>query len=205
MDTIKNFLKATLVGGLLFLVPAVLLLILLRHALQFANQVAVPLAAALPTTFGLGAAVTTLLAVLVLLVIALLAGLVSRSQVGRRITVWFEESLLGGLPQYRMVKSMAEGFAQIETGQGMTPILVRIDDGWQLGYLIEELADGWVAVFVPQPPSPMSGNVMYVPADTIQVLDIAMPEAMRLVKRLGIGSSEVLGRVRLSKRESAAA
>jgi uncharacterized membrane protein len=205
MDTIKNYLKATLVGGLLFLVPAVLLLILLRHALQFANQVAVPLAAALPTTFGLGAAVTTLLAVLVLLAIALLAGLVSRSRLGHRITAWFEESLLGGLPQYRMVKSMAEGFAQIETGQDMRPILVRIDDGWQLGYLIEELADGWVAVFVPQPPSPMSGSVMYVPADTTQVLDIAMPEAMRLVKRLGIGSSEVLGRVRLSKREAVAA
>ncbi|HEX9206658.1 MAG TPA: DUF502 domain-containing protein [Steroidobacteraceae bacterium] len=197
MDAIKNFLKATLVGGLLFLVPAVLLLVLMRHAMQFAGKIAEPIAAALPGSQSMGSAVITLVAVLVLLAIALIAGLIAKSPTGRRITAWFEESILGGLPQYRMVKSMAEGLAQIETGVGMKPVLVHIDEGWQLGYWIEDLQAGWVAVFVPQAPTPMSGNVMYVPSDHVQALDIAMPDAMRLVKHLGIGSSKVLRGARL--------
>jgi uncharacterized membrane protein len=38
----------------------------------------------------------------------------------------------------------------------------------------------------------MSGNVMYVPVDRIRPLDIGMPAAMRIVKRIGMGSAEAL-------------
>ena len=59
------------------------------------------------------------------------------------MTHWFEESILGGLPQYRMVKSLAEGLTQIESGDGMQPVLMRGDEGWMLGYQMEELPGGW--------------------------------------------------------------
>jgi uncharacterized membrane protein len=41
--------------------------------------------------------------------------------------------------------------------------LINIEGGWQIGYLIEQLNKNWVVVFLPQAPSPMSGNVMYMP------------------------------------------
>ena len=109
MNTIKAFLKATLVGGLMFLVPVVLVVLVLRHALQLAAKLAVPLADVLPVSHVGGVGVVTLVAVAILLVIAFLAGLLARTGPGRRVTHWFEESLLGGLPQYRMVKSLADG------------------------------------------------------------------------------------------------
>jgi uncharacterized membrane protein len=71
-------------------------------------------------------------------------------------------------------------------------VLVEADGGWQLAYLLEALHDGWVAVFVPQSPTPMSGNVIYAEAARVQTLDLSMSEAMQLVKRLGIGSAEKL-------------
>jgi uncharacterized membrane protein len=116
----------------------------------------------------------------------------ARTRLGRRLSAWFEESILGGLPQYRMAKSMAEGFAQIESGTGMHPVLVRVDDGWQLAYRLEELHGGWVAVFMPQSPTPMSGNFLYVAAHRIRPLPISMPAAMKLVKAVGVGSQEAL-------------
>jgi hypothetical protein len=33
---------------------------------------------------------------------------------------------------------------------------VSIEDGWQIGYLLEQLENDWVAVFLPQAPTPMS-------------------------------------------------
>jgi len=139
-----------------------------------------------------GIGVVTLVAALVLLLIAFLAGLLARTSAGRRVTHWFEESILGGLPQYRMVKSMAEGLAQIEGGHGMHPVLVLIDEGWQLAYRLEELPGEWVAVFVPQSPTPMSGSVMYVAAHRVRPLQISMAEAMKLVKSVGVGSAQAL-------------
>ena len=192
MNSIKSFLKATLVGGLMFLVPVVLVALVLRHALQFAGKIAQPIAAVLPVSHLGGVAIATIIAVAILLCIALLAGLLSRTGPGRRVTHWFEESILGGMPQYRMVKSLAEGLTQLENGTGMQPVLMRGDEGWMLGYQMEELPDGWRVIFLPASPTPMSGNLMYVEASRVKPLDLSMRDAMQLVKRLGIGSAEKL-------------
>jgi uncharacterized membrane protein len=192
VDPIKTFLKATLVGGLIFLVPVVLVLLVLQHALRLAGKIAQPIAALLPVSHLGGVGVATLLAAAILLLVAFLAGLLARTGPGRRVTHWFEESILGGLPQYRMVKALAEGLAQIENGDGMRPVLMRGDEGWMLGYQMEELPDGWRVIFLPQSPTPMSGNVLYVEASRVKPLEISMVDAMQLVKRLGIGSAEKL-------------
>jgi uncharacterized membrane protein len=72
------------------------------------------------------------------------------------------------------------------------PALVNIEDGWQIGYVPELLDNGWVAVFVPQAPTRISGNVMYLPAERVKALDISMMQAMAVVKRIGVGSAEAL-------------
>ena len=192
MKSIKEFFKATVIGGLMFLVPVVLVLVVLGKALQFAGKVAQPIARTLPVSHMGGVAMATLIAVAILLFIALLAGLAARTGPGRRVTHWFEESILGGMPQYRMVKSLAEGLTQLENGTGMRPVLMRGDEGWMLGYQMEELPNGWRVIFLPASPTPMSGNVIYVEAARVQLLDLAMGDAMQLVKRLGIGSAEKL-------------
>ena len=192
MKALTSFLKTTLIGGLLFLIPLGVILVVLKHVMQIAAKVAAPVAAHFPVSHFAGVTVVTLVAALVLLLIAFLAGLMARTQLGRRLSSWFEESILGGLPQYRMAKSMAEGLAHIESGTGMHPVLVRVDDGWQLAYRLEELDGGWVAVFMPQSPTPMSGNFLYVAAHRIRPLSISMAAAMKLVKSVGVGSQEAL-------------
>jgi uncharacterized membrane protein len=197
LHTFKTFLRATLIGGLMFLVPVVLLLLVLRQAMGFADKVARPIAAMLPASDSMGVPVETLVAVAILLLMAFAAGLISRTPVGRRITRWFEESILGSMPQYRMVKSMAEGLTQIESGDGMRPVLMRTDECWQLGYRLEDLPGGWIAVFLPASPTPLSGNVVYVAAERVRALDLSMAEAMKIVKRVGIGSADALRAVEL--------
>jgi uncharacterized membrane protein len=198
MGSFKEFLKTTLVGGLLFLVPAILLAMVLRHALGWAGKVAVPIAEKLPGTAIAGVGLATIVAALLLLLVAFLAGLVARTGPGRRVTRWFEDSLLGSLPQYRMVKTMAEGLAQVEDSTAIQPALINLEGGWQLGYVLEEVRTGWVAVFLPQSPTPMSGNVMYLPVERVREIDLPIGEAMLLVKRMGVGSAKALHNVALT-------
>jgi len=191
--SLRELLKATMAGGLLFLLPVALVAIVLKQAMQLVEKIVRPISNYLPVEAVVGVWGETLLAAVVLILVSLVAGLVARTNVGRRIMRWFENSLLGGLPQYQMVKSMAEGLAHVESAEGVDPALVSIEGGWQIGYLLEPLDNGWVTVFLPQAPTPMSGNVMYLPADRVRPLGITIGQAMALVKHIGVGSAEVLG------------
>ena len=198
MSRIQKFIYTTVVGGLLFLVPVVLLGLVLRQAMQFAGKVARPIAAMFPANQIAGVALATVISAALVLLVAFGAGLFSRTPTGRRVTRWVEESFLGNLPQYRVVTSMAAGLTKVEESDSLKPVLVEADGGWQLAYLLEALHDGWVAVFVPQSPTPMSGNVLYVTQERVRPLEMGMAEAMKLVKNLGAGSAESLKSVDLS-------
>jgi uncharacterized membrane protein len=190
--SLTEFLKTTLVGGLLFLLPVVLIVIVLRHAMQPAVKVVKPISDYLPMEAVVGVRGETAFAVLVLILFSFVAGLIARTNAGRRIMRWSENSLLGGLPQYQLVKSIAEGLAHVESAESVNPALVSIEGGWQIGYLLETLENSWVTVFLPQAPTPMSGNVMYLPADRVRPLGITMVQAMAIVKHIGVGSAKAL-------------
>ena len=143
----KEFLKTTIVGGALFLLPLGLVLFILGYALRLATSVAQPISKALHLDqlgdlAGIG--ITTVVGVLLLILVSFAAGIVARTSIGGRISGWFEGSLLSALPQYQMMKSMAEGLAQIEGDTGIKPALINIEDGWQIGYILEGLKTvGW--------------------------------------------------------------
>jgi len=197
----KDFVKTTIIGGILFLLPVAIVLLVLGHALKLARRFTQPILKSLALDelgMIIGVSAGTLLAVLILVLVSFAAGMLARTTLGTRVSSWFEKSLVGGLPQYRMVKSMAEGLAQIEGSGNLKPALVFIEDGWQVGYMLEPVGDGWVAVFLPAAPTPMSGTLMYLPADRVRPLDISMVEATALVKHVGIGSADALRGVDLS-------
>jgi uncharacterized membrane protein len=186
---LKDFVRNTIVGGLTFLVPVVLLGLVLRHAMEIADKVGRPIAQRFPAHAIAGVATGTIVAALLLVLVAFLAGLLARTSLGTAAAHWLENSFLGNLPPYRMVKTMADGLTQVENAEGIEPVLVSIEGGWQLGYSLEEVREGWVAVFLPQSPTPLSGNVMYLPADRVRRLDIGIPAAMKIVKHMGMGSA----------------
>ena len=107
-------------------------------------------------------------------------GLVARTKLGGRITGWLEGSLLANIPYYQMIKSMAVGFTQIKNAGGLKPALVSIEDGWQLGYLLENRRLG-PAMF---PTAGSNSDVrvsMYLPTDRVRpLLDISMIKRWRL-------------------------
>ena len=189
--------KDTVVGGLLFLVPVALLALVLGRVLKAVGRAAEPVAQRFGTSAVAGIGVSTIVAVVILLLVCLAAGAFARTPWGRKATAWFEESLLGGLPQYRMVKSLAEGLTQVQDSAGLRVALASVEDAWQLSYVMEELDNGWLVVFLPQAPTPMSGNVMYLPPERVRLLRMTAPQAVQLVKRLGIGSREALRGERL--------
>jgi uncharacterized membrane protein len=193
-ETLREFVKTTIIGGASFLLPVAIIIFILSYALRLVRRIAEPISQSLHLDHLVGAGIgtVTILSVAVLILISFAAGVVARTAAGRRITRWSESSFLGRFPHYQVLKSMAEGLAHIENATGLKPVLVNIEDAWQIGYLLEQLENGWVVVFLPQAPSPMSGNVMYMPVGRVRPLDITMVQAMSIVKAMGVGSSAAL-------------
>ncbi len=192
----KEFLKTTLVGGVVFLVPLAILLAALGHALQIVVEAIKPVLAALHIDemgkiAGIGT--VTILAVILLVLISFAAGLVARTRAGGRISAWFENSFFNKFPPYQTFKSMTQGLEHVEgENSELKPALVNTEGGWQLGYLLEPIEHGWVAVFIPQAPTPTTGNIRYFPGERVRVLNITMSQLTAIVKNIGVGSGLVL-------------
>ena len=96
----------------MFLLPIVLVSIILGYALHLAGKVAQPIAKLLPDAV-VGMEGNTILATLMLVLFSFLAGLLARTTAGARLLRRFEESILGNLPHYQLMKSMAEELAKL--------------------------------------------------------------------------------------------
>jgi uncharacterized membrane protein len=199
-ETLREFVKTTIIGGLSFLLPVAIIVFILSYALRWVRRIAEPISQSLHLDHLVGAGIgtVTVISVAVLVLISFAGGIIARTAAGRRISGWSEKSFLGRFPHYQVIKSMAEGLAHIENASGLKPVLINIEGGWQIGYLIEPLGKDWVVVFLPQAPSPTSGNAMYMPADRVRPLDISMVEAMSIVKAIGVGSGAALRGVNLT-------
>ena len=192
MRVVMGFVKTTLIGGLLFLLPAVIVIAILRQALSIARQIAAPLAARLApgTTSLAGMPILTLVAVLLLVVVCLAAGLFARTAAGKKVSSKLEWMVLRWVPGYRSLKAM---LAVSEGGDpGFSVVLARIEDAWQLAFLMERLDGGLLAVFVPAAPEPWSGSVFYLTPDRIQEVDVPVRQALGCIRRMGTGSRELL-------------
>src|SRR6516164_11665264 len=191
-----NFLKTTVLGGVLFLVPVVVLIAILEKALGVAQKAAVPLADVLfqGTFLHDHAYVSDLLALGLLLVVCFLAGLAAKTSFARRSVDALEKKVLAKVPTYDSVKSkfLATLQSQSQEGEAMRPVLARFEDSWQIAFEVERIPNGIVTVYVPGAPDPWSGSVCFMTEDRIQAIDPAMSPVMKTLKDLGKGSNEQL-------------
>jgi uncharacterized membrane protein len=185
-----RFLKATVIGGALFLVPIVVLLGILGKAFEFFRKLTVPLAEALPETIIAGIPTPRLLAFLAIVLFCFLAGLFARTALAKRAVAWVESALLSNIPGYTFMKNMGESVAGVQ-GKNQEVVLARIEDAWQIAFVVERMQQGHVAVYVPGAPNPWSGSVYLMTEDRIKPLEVPTAAAMKVIKGLGLGADKL--------------
>src|SRR6478752_8127879 len=79
MNAIAQFVRTTIVGGLLFLAPIVVLIVILAKAFDYAKKALNAVVVHIPTVSDLSAGVATALAVVLVALICFLAGLLART------------------------------------------------------------------------------------------------------------------------------
>jgi uncharacterized membrane protein len=192
MKPLIEFVKTTVIGGLLFLIPVVVVVLLLQKALHLAASGVAPVAHLLPSQGVIGIAVAQVIAVCALLFVCFIAGLAIRTRAGTRLNTQLEQVILQRVPGFMFVKTIARRLAGLESESALAVALARIEDAWVLSFVVERHPSGLFTVFVPSVPTPAAGSLYYLTEDRLKLLDVPVSAALGCIMRLGVGSHELL-------------
>lgn len=187
--SVLQFVKTTVIGGLVFLLPFAFVFFAVSYVIghllplfhRIADQLHVPLLRGATLVFVMLTAFVVLL--------CFVAGLVARSAAGGRMRAWIETNLLGRVPVYRLVQSVGE-----ELGGQNAALQVALvwTDGWQLAFVVERHLDGYATIVVPDAPHATGGTILYLPEDRVHPIDAKVADVLKIQRRMGFGSAQLL-------------
>jgi len=192
MRILAGFIRTTLTGGVLFLLPIIVLIIIIGKAHRISMRIVVPVADMIPVEPVGRIALARLLAAIAIVLFCFLAGLAWKISRARRSIEWLERTVLCNVPGYDFFKGISESLIGFETERSQQVVLARIEDAWQIGFLMEALGDGYHAVYVPGAPTAWSGSVYFMTEERFKRIDIPRAEALKCLRRLGVGAGRLL-------------
>lgn len=187
-----GFLKTTIIGGIVFLIPLIIIVAIIGKAFAIMEKVADPLSSMVPIDSVGGITIVNLIALSLILLVCFLAGLAARTVPAGKLVHFLESHILSHIPAYAFIKGMTASIAGAEDGTGMTAVLARLDEYSQVAFEIERVEGGNVIVYLPGAPNPWSGTVCVMTEDRIQPIDTTMMSAVQNIRHLGRGSGEFL-------------
>ena len=183
-----QLLLLTLVRGIVFLVPIVLIAVLAREGYQMLRRVAQPIARLLPEDRVFGILAEDLISVVTIILLFLIAGVFVGTRPGRLLSDRLERSILYRVPGYLLVRGAVGSFPGLNGEMRPEPSLVETDDGWAFALLVEREPPGFCTVFLPDSPTPTSGSVRIVEATRVRPLDVSMLNVLACLTRSGTGA-----------------
>src|SRR6478752_528179 len=106
-STALEFTRTTVIGGALFLLPIFVVLLVLGKVLGAMVGLTEPLVAALGVTTIAGIAVSNLITIFAVLLLAFLAGLFARTEAGQAALAWIREGVSATIPQFSLIHDVA--------------------------------------------------------------------------------------------------
>jgi uncharacterized membrane protein len=193
MKKLLDFLGTTLVGGLLVLAPIYLLFLLLLKAIGAARQLLDPIVAGIPAA----ATLRVPLALLLVVAACFVAGLLLRTEIGRRSVDALQHGVLGQIPGYNTLRTMLTRITGTDDGtDAFAPALVEIEEALVPAVIVEDLPDGQFVVLVPSVPTPFAGALYVLPAARVHRVDIPLKNLLQLYARWGAGTGEMVAAYR---------
>lgn len=134
-----------------------------------------------------------------LLLLIILTGLVAQNYIGKKL-LRFGERILNKIPVlrniYNTTKQFAEGLAQSDKNAFRQMVLVEyprqgiFSPGFLIGDSPEEASqkteNQLVSIFIPTPPNPTNGFLIFVPKNQVTLLDMSIEDGLKLFVSAGV-------------------
>lgn len=192
-----KFLKTTVLGGLVVLLPLALFYLVVSFLFYSVSGIVKPL-------LGLSDAyeafkfpvLVDLFAFLFLLVLCFLIGLLVSTPFGQRWINRVERNILFKLPYYGTLREAVHQLLGNSNMNLFKVVLVDLysNDTLTTGFITDESDGEYVTVFIPTGPNPTNGFIYHVKLHQIRHVDVKTEEAMRSIIGVGTGSAKLLNK-----------
>jgi uncharacterized membrane protein len=198
MHKLREFIKTTLVGGLLVLLPVGIFLFAVVWLFGLIHRAINPLTKLLLPASLFQVIVADIVVIGLLIGVCFLVGAFVRTRLGWWIYATVETRLLRKTPGYSMVKETVSQFLDKDRQSPFSSVaLVRLfgNDTLVSAFVTDRHADGRYTVFMPTGPNPTSGNIYHVAAENVFPVDASVEDTMRSIISCGAGSSSLIARL----------
>jgi uncharacterized membrane protein len=203
MQRFRNFIKKSVIGGLLIISPVVILIFALRWAFRSVAHFIQPLAEPIARQVNAPDLVIDLLVILLILLVCFIVGNIAATSTGKWLHHRFDSALAKLAPGYNLVRDIiqqlfgSDGNSPFNNGEVARAKLFGPDIATEvIGIITSKHDNGWVTLFVPTGPNPTSGMIYQLPATQVQILpNVKVDQALKTIIACGAGSGELLAKV----------
>jgi uncharacterized membrane protein len=196
MKRLKRFLKTTILGGVIVILPMVLTFFFLRWLFYFITGLIEPLTRLLVEQSRLQKYLADSMVIVTIILICFLVGLVVKTRFGRFILQLLEKRLLTIAPGYDLFKETIKQILGRDKAPFSSVALVQVFGGdsttMMTGFVTDQHPEGFCTVFIPTALTPTAGQIYHVEEKYVHLLDISVEEAMRSIISCGMGSQKYL-------------
>ena len=192
MDGLKSFLKTSLLGGLIVILPVALLLFLITWVFDLATGLIAPLTDLILSRSHMGRILADVIVIGVVLLTCFLVGIFVKTRLGALVYGAIEKSLLNRVPS--LIKETVMQFLGNKRSPFSSVALARIfgNDTLVSSFITDRHADGSYTIFVPTGPNPTSGNIYHLKEEYVHPVDVSVEDTMRSIISCGAGSTKLV-------------
>lgn len=194
----KNFFRTTLLGGIIVILPAIILGFAFKWLFGIVSHAIQPLTRLVVNNLTLPDQYDEFIAILIVLLVIILGcftvGLFVKTRLGHWIYTGVEGSVLSKAPGYKMIKETVNQFLGKKKSPFSSVALVQIfeNDTKVTAFITDRHDDGTITVFVPTGPNPTSGFIYHLDPQYVHPVDVSVEDAMRSVISCGAGSEKLI-------------
>ena len=190
MNPTLRFIRTTIIGGILFLLPVVVLFIIFEKAHSILSVIADPISRKISDSI-LGFDGSALISILLLILICFMGGLIFQSKKVKKVLQKLEDKVLIFIPGYSLMKSITADTLGEDVAKKLIPVRVADGEDWLLGFLIEE-GKNHSTVFLPDAPRYDAGEIRILPTSSVFKLEISTDKFTKMIRSYGVGVVEFI-------------
>ncbi len=195
MKKLISVLKTTVIGGLVVILPSIIVFILFNWLYVKITDLIQPLTSLIINSgIRIPEFVADIVVIAIITGICFFLGLLVRTGFGRFIHEKLENKLARFAPGYSLVKETVTQFLGKNKSPFSQVALVQLFENKTLAtaFITDEHKNGMFSVFVPTGPNPTTGQIFHLEPQYVHKVDVKIEAAMRSIISCGAGSAKLI-------------
>jgi len=196
VNQLKTFIRKALIGGVLVILPIIIIGFVFRWAFYFVTDLIQPLTNYTIEHYHLPELAADFIVIVIILMVCFAIGTLVSTGIGKWLHNHFDKYLVRLAPGYRIVKEIVvQVFGSSDDSPFGKGEVVRVKlfgencETTVTALVTSKHPDGTVTIFMPTGPNPTSGNIYHIPEKLVEYFpEASVEKMMKSIIACGAGS-----------------